>query len=323
MKLVTFTSVSGAPIVGVLTEDEQHIVALNAAHLARTNKPSRAFASMRALIGGGPTALQEVRNALSFGERERSPQFVLGADAVKLCAPLPDPVMLRCCSVFRGHHVNCRRTMAAWATGRRPEPKEIELPEIVERVPGWYKGNHMSLIGPGEDIVWPAYGDRLDFELELALVAGRDGVDIAPSAFSDYVFGWSIFNDVSARDPQLAEMTLGAGPSKGKDFDTGNVMGPCIITADAFDASKARAVARVNGEVWGESDASDMIHAWPDILAYRSEGERVFAGEIITSGAFTTCSGIEQDRYLTPGDLIELEVEGIGVLRNHIVRRAA
>src|SRR5262249_2331054 len=103
-----------------------------------------------------------------------------------------------------------------------------------------------------------------------------------------------------------------------KDFDTGNVLGPCIVTADEFNPHAAQAIARVNGEEWGRGHASDMAHRWGDILHYRSHYERLFPGEIITSGCFSNCSGIEHNRFLSPGDVVELEIPGIGILRNPI-----
>jgi 2-keto-4-pentenoate hydratase/2-oxohepta-3-ene-1,7-dioic acid hydratase in catechol pathway len=320
VKLVTFSTSDGRARLGAWTADATSIADLAAANRARTGRGRLSLAGMRRLIEAGPAALQCARVALAFAEQERAPGLTYDAAAVRLLAPLPDPVMLRCCSLFRGHHLNCRATMMAWNCGVRPDPSKLELPPMLERLPGWYKGNHLSLIGPEDDIIWPWYGERLDFELELALVVGRGGVDIHRDQFGDYVFGWSVFNDVSARDPQIAEMTLGTGPTKGKDFDTGNVIGPCIVTADAFDPARARANARINGETWGSGDASDMLHAWADVLAYRSRSERLHPAEIITSGAFTNCSGIEHDRYLAPGDVIELEIEGIGVLRNRVVK---
>jgi len=322
MKLVTFMDArTSRRRIGALLGDR--VVAIEEAHAARTGAATLDFTSMRALIASGKDGLDRAREAVAFGNRAGDPDFVVALTDLRLQAPLPDPVMLRCCSLFRGHHVNCRCTIAAWATGRRPSPDEIKLPDIVERMPGWYKGNHLNIIGPDDEIAPPAYAGRLDFELELALVVGTGGIDIDAERFGDHVFGWSIFNDVSARDPQLEEMQLGVGPFKGKDFDTSNVMGPCIVTSDEFDPTKALAIARVNGEEWGRGDATDMIHAWPDVLAFRSRGERLHAGEVITSGAFTNCSGIEQDRYLSPGDVVELEIVGIGVLRNPVADRVS
>jgi 2-keto-4-pentenoate hydratase/2-oxohepta-3-ene-1,7-dioic acid hydratase in catechol pathway len=319
MKLVTYRADDGAPHLGVLTEDERGIVDVEAAHRARTGVRHPAFSAMLSLINAGPPALEDVRAALAFGQRAGDRALIVEG-GVEICAPIPVPPMLRCCSVFLGHYRNVARVVAGWRGESDPDPASLEPSELFLRRPCYYKGNTHSVIGPDVDVIWPRYGERMDFELELALIVGQGGADIRAETYLDHVFGWSVFNDVSARDPQIEEMKLGAGPTKGKDFDTGNVLGPCIVTADAFDPATARAVARVNGEVRGRGDASDMALGWGEILAYRSRDERLVPGEIITSGAFSNCSGIETNRFLEPGDLMELEIEGIGVLRNRIVR---
>jgi 2-keto-4-pentenoate hydratase/2-oxohepta-3-ene-1,7-dioic acid hydratase in catechol pathway len=235
--------------------------------------------------------------------------------------PLADPPMLRCFSVFKGHYRNCHRTVQKWRTGTAPE--DVALPEPFLRIPGYYKGNHLGLVGPDDAITFPAGATHLDFELELAAIIGRPGRDVARADAGRHIFGWSVFNDASARHPQLEEMALGTGPNKSKDFDSGNVLGPCIVTADEFDPRAAVGIARVNGEEWGRGDASDMAHDWGAMIEYRSRSERLHAGEILASGCFTTCSGIEHDRFLKPGDVVELEIPGIGILRNRIEQERA
>jgi 2-keto-4-pentenoate hydratase/2-oxohepta-3-ene-1,7-dioic acid hydratase in catechol pathway len=271
------------------------------------------LASMRSLIAGGERALDLARDALDRGMA--SGRF-LQWDKVHLLAPLPDPAALRCCSVFPGHYRNARRTVATWLSGSPAEA--ADPPPAFYATPGYYKGNHLNVTGPDSEIPWPDYARWLDFELELALVVGSDAIDTQEEDWGRHVFGWTIYNDVSARYPLIEEIGLGTGPAKGKDFDGANILGPCIVTADAFDGTRAQGEARVNGEIWGFADSSEMAHGWGAILAHRSRAERLHRGEIITSGCFTGCSGIDHDRAPRPGDLIELEIEGIGVLRNRI-----
>lgn len=311
MRLVTF--VADGPRLGA--ETEAGIVDLAAAHRqARGEHP--ALCSMRALIAAGESGLDAARFAERFALADGAGEFVQPSAHTILLPPLPDPAALRCCSAFPGHYSAAYRTVTKWRTGTAPD--HVEPPAAFFAAPHYYKGNHLNLTGPGDEIVWPSYARWLDFELELALIVGSGAVDVAEDDWESHVFGWSIFNDVSARYPLLDELALGTGPAKGKDFDTGNILGPCIVTADAFDGSKAVGIARVNGVECGRASSAEMAHSWGAILAHRSRAERLHPGEIITSGTFSGCSGIDHDRPLAPGDLVSLEIEGIGTLTNRV-----
>jgi 2-keto-4-pentenoate hydratase/2-oxohepta-3-ene-1,7-dioic acid hydratase in catechol pathway len=318
LKLVTYSpgDMPNERRVGALTLGESRVVPLKRAHEARTGTTAPAFSSMLDLIRAGGAGLEAARSAVEFAASEGAPELLIDLESVDLSAPLPDPVMLRCCSVFAGHYRNAHKTVSKWRTGTAP--LEVQIPDAFYRIPGYYKGNPLSFIGPGATIRFPAFASLLDFELELAAILGEPGIDVPKERFEKHVFGYSIFNDASARHPQLEEMALGTGPNKSKDFDTGNVLGPCIVTPDEFDPRAAEGIARVNGVEWGRGHASDMAHDWGDILAYRSRSERLYPGEIVTSGCFTNCSGVEHDRFLNAGDVVELEIAGIGTLRNAI-----
>ena len=118
------------------------------------------------------------------------------------------------------------------ALGRGPD-----LPDLWYEVPAYYKGLPDTVIGPDAEIPWPAYSDQLDYELELACVIGRAGRDIAAADALGHVFGWTLWNDLSARDTQARELPLGMGPGKAKDWDGSNVLGPCLVTADEVDGT--------------------------------------------------------------------------------------
>ena len=180
-----------------------------------------------------------------------------------------------------------------------------------------------TVIGPEAEIPWPAYTDKLDHELELAAVIGKPGRDIAREHALEHVFGWTIWNDLSARDVQAREMKLGLGPAKGKDWDGSNVLGPCIVTADELDASDLRMTVRVNGEVWGEDTSANMHHSFADLIAYASLAQTLHPGEVLGSGTAAGGSGLELDRWLQEGDELELEIDGIGTLRNRVGRKGA
>jgi 2-keto-4-pentenoate hydratase/2-oxohepta-3-ene-1,7-dioic acid hydratase in catechol pathway len=228
-----------------------------------------------------------------------------GVEGAHLLAPLR-PRSLRDFLTFEGHLNN--------ALSRLGRP----IPEEWYDVPAYYKGMPDTVIGPDAVIPWPRYTDRLDHELEVAAVIGREGTDITREHALEHVFGWTIWNDVSARDVQVRELPIGMGPAKAKDWDGSNVLGPCIVTADELDGTNVRMAVRVNGETWGEDTSGNMHHTFADLIAYASQAQRLYPGEVLGSGTAAGGSGIELDRRLDEGDVIELEVEGIGVLRNTI-----
>jgi 2-keto-4-pentenoate hydratase/2-oxohepta-3-ene-1,7-dioic acid hydratase in catechol pathway len=137
----------------------------------------------------------------------------------------------------------------------------------------------------------------------------------------EHILGFTIFNDFSARDAQYIEMAGQLGPAKGKDFDTGNALGPWIVTTDEIgDPCNLKMDARINGERWGGGSSGEMHHRWPAILAHISASETLYAGEVIGSGTVGTGCGLELGRQLKHGDVVELEIERIGVLRNRVLK---
>ena len=231
-------------------------------------------------------------------------------DGARLLAPLR-PRTLRDFLTFEGHMQNALRRLG------------LPIPEEWYTTPAYYKGIPSTVIGPDEEIPWPSYTDRLDHELELAAVIGAPGRDIPAERALEHVFGWTIWNDLSARDVQARELKVGLGPAKGKDWDGSNVLGPCIVTRDELDASDLRMVVRVNGETWGEDSSANMHHGFADLIAYASQAQVLYPGEVLGSGTAAGGSGLELDRWLQPGDEIELEIEGIGILRNRVGTKGA
>lgn len=231
-------------------------------------------------------------------------------DEVRLLAPVPRPRVIRDFLTFEGHMRNASR-----ALGRGGE-----IPPAWYEVPAYYKGDPDTVVGPDHDVVMPRYTEKFDFELELGMVIGRRGKDVSKAEAPQYIAGFTIFNDFSARDQQMREAPVGMGPSKGKDFDTGNAIGPYLVTPDEIDISDVRMVARVNGEVWSEGRSAGMHFSFADLIAHVSQSETIYPGELWGSGTVTNGCGLELGRWLKPGDVVELEVEGIGVLRNRVVR---
>ena len=260
-------------------------------------------------------SLDAARVAAEYLERTRAERgsqgekFVYPADDTRLLAPVPRPIAIRDCSAFLQHIMN------------GPGMGGQELPEMWYRRPAHYRTSTTNVIGPETPVLWPSYTEKLDFELEFAACIGRYGIDIPAEKAADYVFGYTIFNDISARDIQAEEMTLHHGPAKGKSFQNSNVMGPCLVTADELDPSHLRMTARINGEVWCDGNSNTMTFTFPQLISYLSADDPLYPGEFICSGTVGFGCGMELDRWIKPGDVIELEVEGIGVLRNTVERR--
>jgi 2-keto-4-pentenoate hydratase/2-oxohepta-3-ene-1,7-dioic acid hydratase in catechol pathway len=278
---------------------------------------SSGFPSVLELIRRGSPALEKARSIF-----DGATSVVEGAE---LLAPLPSPESIRDCLAFEKHLRQSTAQMVRMKVGRAAtlinSLKILEIPKVWYRQPIYYKCNRFSVVGPDADIQWPCYTEKLDYELELAIVIGKKGRDIPPHKACEHIFGYTIYNDFSARDAQLDEMAARLGPAKGKDFDTGNVFGPCLVTADEIgDPYGLTMVARVNGEERGRGSTADMHHRFDAILAHISKSESLYPGEIIASGTVGDGCGLEQGRFLSPGDLVELEIEGIGVLRNRVVR---
>jgi fumarylacetoacetate (FAA) hydrolase len=184
----------------------------------------------------------------------------------------------------------------------------LDVPQEWYEIPVFYFSNPAAVYGPDDEIPYPRGSEELDYELELAAVIGAEG----------QIAGFTVMNDWSARDLQRAEMKVGLGPSKGKDFATS--FGPVLVTTDEFDGSSGTMVARVNGEDRSRGTASDMHHSWRAIRDHAARNTRLLPGDILGSGTVGTGCILElgDGRWLEPGDVVELEIEGIGVLRNSV-----
>jgi 2-keto-4-pentenoate hydratase/2-oxohepta-3-ene-1,7-dioic acid hydratase in catechol pathway len=309
MKLVTFNTTEGAQHIGALLPGETTLVDFTA------SDASAHFRDMLALIDGGAAALDAGRALLA------KPGVVRELASVNLMAPVPVPRRLRDCLCFEKHFRQSRANRYLFGIGTaRLDPATVELPRVWYERPIYYKGNCFSVVGTGAEVHWPAYSQTVDYELEIGLVTGRGGKNIKVEDAGQYIFGYMIFNDFSARDAQYTEMAGALGPAKGKDFDTGNAMGPWLVTADEIpDPQALTMVTRVNGEEWSRGNSRDMQHTFGKMVSYMSEDETLYAGEVLGSGTVGGGCGNELGRFLKDGDEIELEVSGLGILRNRIV----
>lgn len=308
MKLVTFEDADGVRHIGALQADFQTISDFTASGAAH-------FADMIAMMAGGERALDEGRTLLDQPQRE------VDLASVRLLAPVPVPTQMADCLCFEEHLVNSARN-AHKVFNRPPNIANTDgtMPEVFRELPVYYKGNRFSVVGTGADIICPRDCHFLDYELEFGVFISRRGKNWSVEEAEDAIFGYTIFNDVSARDLQVSEMRGMLGPAKGKDFDTGNVMGPWLVTKDEVPADKGlRMRAWINGDLVTDGNSGVMMHSFPEIIAYASRDETRQIGDFFGSGTVGGGCGMEHGRLLQDGDVIELEVEGLGRQANRIV----
>jgi len=190
--------------------------------------------------------------------------------------------------------------------------------------PPYYKANPRSVVGTNAEVRIPSYTKQFDYELEWGVFIGKQGTDIPPERAREHIAGYTIFNDFSARDIQAREMAGRLGPAKGKDFDTGNAIGPWLVTPDEItNPYNLTATARVNGEEWSRGNTGDTSYPFEELIAYMSRAETLYPGDFIGSGTISGPQGkgcgLELGQFLQPGSIVELEIEQIGVLRNRVI----
>ena len=274
-------------------------------------------ADMLSFLQGGVTSMAFARAtvehtvaALKSGEQllgMNEERLLFKHDEVVLKAPLPRPASLRDFYAFEQH------------VKKGYEKRGTPMPQEWYEMPVYYKGNHQSIIGPDEDVSWPAYTEKFDYELELAIVIGKGGRNIPENKAREHIAGYMVMNDFSARDIQRKEMKVHLGPSKGKDFAT--ALGPVLVTADEIENPyNLKMTARINGELWSEGNSGTIYHSFEKMIAFASKDETLHPGDVLGSGTVGTGCGLELDRWVKPGDVMELEIEKIGILKNRVVR---
>jgi 2-keto-4-pentenoate hydratase/2-oxohepta-3-ene-1,7-dioic acid hydratase in catechol pathway len=298
MKLVTFQIGNDRPRAGALIDGGNSVVDLQPA-------------SVLSIVEGGPNALDRAAETLKRPAREA----VFALTDVTLLAPIPQPPQMRDFLCFEKH---LKQGFEAIAKMRGIEAR---IPTVWYERPIFYHPNRLNVCGTGADVPWPAYSEEMDFELEFGCYIGKPGKDIPRERAREHIFGYTVFNDFSARDEQTREMMGQLGPGKGKDFDNANAMGPCLVTADEIrDVYDLQMIVRVNGEERGRGSTREMHWRFEDCIAHVSRSETLHPGEFFASGTVGNGCGLEHMRFLEPGDTVELEVEGIGILRNRIVK---
>lgn len=255
----------------------------------------------------------------------------LAFDGANILAPVPHPTSCRDGYAFRQHVAAARRN------------RKVDMIPEFDQFPIWYFTNHNAIQGPGDIVCMPDHFNKLDFELEAAVVVGKKGRNIKAEEADNYIAGYMIMNDMSARLMQMEEMKLNLGPAKGKDFST--VIGPIMVTPDELE--KWRVPAKdghtgnnydlkmkcwVNGELLSEGSMGDMDWTFAEIIERCAYGADVLPGDVIGSGTVGTGCLLElngtglfndpnyQPQWLQPGDVVEMEIEGLGRLKNTIVK---
>ena len=318
MKLLTF-KLQNREYLGALTDTG--IFNLSA---AVSEDPT--FSSMQNFIEAGQPALDRAYQLIT------PESITIPSAQVQWLSPLPQPAQIRDCLGFEIHLKNCFESAIKLSAMNAEDPVKAEqelrasgrfaVPDVWYQQPLYYKANRFSVAQTGKEISWPDYSNIMDFELELACVIGKKGRDIDKTRADDHIFGYTIYNDFSARDAQMLETPGMLGPAKGKDFDDSIILGPVIVTKDELtDPYNLRMQARVNGETWCDSNSNTIYWTFSDMIAHISSSETIYPGEVIGSGTVGLGCGLEHLRFLNDGDVVELEIENIGVISNKVIRR--
>ena len=317
MKLLTFEH-QDSEYLGALTD--RGVINLS------TSAPREiAFSSMQNFIEAGQPALNRAYEILASSTAEKA------SDQINWLAPLPLPAQIRDCLSFEEHLKNAFESAIKLSAMGAEDPIKAEqelrasgrfdIPEVWYQQPLYYKANRFSVAQSGKDIVWPEYSKVMDFELEMACIIGKKGKDITKNNAEDHIFGYTIYNDFSARDAQMLESPGMLGPAKGKDFEDSIILGPVIVTKDEIDDPyNLRMQARINGETWCDNNSNSIHWTFSDMIAHISMGETLYPGEVIGSGTVGLGCGLEHLRFLNDGDIVELEIEKIGVISNKVVK---
>ncbi len=265
-----------------------------------------------------PEGLAKARNALEDTSIVGVPLAGTLTGTLTLLSPIPEPPSVRDFYAFEQHVKSAR--------ARRGLSMISEWYEI----PTFYFTNNSEIYGHDEPVPYPVGSKELDIELEIACVIGREGKDIPVEEAASYIAGYTIMNDWSARDFQRKDMKLNLGPGKGKDFATS--LGPWLVTPDELASRRSGSgaserydmtmLARVNGKEISHGNFNQIYYSFPQMIAWASRNARLRIGDVLGSGTVGTgCLlelGTEVHPWFQRGDIIELEIEGVGVLRNRI-----
>jgi len=251
----------------------------------------------------GNKGIEIIEHLMRYSTNAERKDATISIEEVTILPPVPSPPKIICLGLNYRDHAKEQNTETS------DEPVIFMKPRT-------------AVIGSEQPIIRPSFVKQLDYEAELAIVIGKKGKDIAASDAKDYIFGYTVFNDVSARDIQFKDKQW----TRGKSFDTFAPMGPCITTATQIkNPNNLHICTRVNGEQRQNSSTNNMVLNVYEIVRYLSVVMTLEPGDIIATG---TPAGVgvfmkPEPKFLSPGDLVEIEIEGIGTLRNKVVESKA
>ncbi|HEY1024554.1 MAG TPA: fumarylacetoacetate hydrolase family protein [Sphingobacteriaceae bacterium] len=315
-------------LVSYKTENNEHLGIFANGHLYNLNSCDKLIPdNMNAFLKGGEDLMQrakKVNEDILSGKVEAKEEVFF-----ELLAPVPHPASCRDGYAFRQHVAAARRN------------RKVDMIAEFDQYPIFYFTNHNAIQGPGEIECMPDHFEKLDFELEVAIVIGKRGKNIRAAEADEYIAGYMIMNDMSARTLQMEEMLLNLGPAKGKDFST--VIGPWLVTPDELEQYKVPAKEGhagnnydlkmkcwVNGIEVSSGSAADMDWTFAEIIERCAYGVEILPGDVIGSGTVGTGCFLElngtgllndpnfKPQWLQDGDVVEMEITGLGRLSNTI-----
>lgn len=298
MRLLTFKNRGFK--VGVIDGDQ--VLDLGKAAAAAGKKVPK---TMRGIIAEGDKALATIKEVLAASKGKS--ELFIPLEKIRFAPPITEFNKNIFC-VGRNYKAHIEEMAAAMN-------REVSYPKVSE----FFTKPYTTIVAHGDKVERHAdYTDKLDYEVELAVIIGKGGRNISKEDALDHVFGYTVFNDVTARDAQRAHGQF----FKGKSFDTFGPIGPWIVTKDEFgDPSGHRLTLKVNGKIRQDSNTSDLVHDVPSIIRDLTGALTVEPGDIIATGTPAgVAGGMNPPGWLQVGDVMEAEVEGIGVLRNKIVK---
>ncbi|TDO23058.1 fumarylacetoacetate hydrolase family protein [Pedobacter duraquae] len=315
-------------LVSYLTDDREHLGVFVNGHIYNLNSCDKLLPNeMNAFLRGGVVLMDRAKKIdaqIKSGELEPKEEAFY-----EVLAPVPHPTSCRDGYAFRQHVAAARRN------------RKVEMIAEFDQYPIFYFTNHNAIQGPGEIECMPDHFQKLDFELEVAIVVGTKGRNITAAEADSYIAGFMIMNDMSARTLQMEEMLLNLGPAKGKDFST--VIGPWLVTPDELEEYKTspkeghtgnaynlEMSCLVNGSEVSKGNMADMDWTFAEILERCAYGVDILPGDVIGSGTVGTGCFLElngtgllndaayKPQWLQDGDIVEMKITGLGILNNTI-----
>jgi|GEM_PF-246624 len=289
---------------------EQFVPPVAAAAIGMAQTPP----DLAEILALGETGMQWLSEAVGFVAERGLASTALGVrishrtDDVVLLAPIPAPPAMFNFNFWPGHRDSTAR-----------HGMSMPAPQDGVHLGSFWKGNAASFVGPGISLRIPSYAEEIDVECELAAIIGVGGRDLDVAQAERAIAGYTIFNDASVRSVQPAEMRQGRGMCKAKDFDTGNAMGPCLVTPDEVGSiHELEFSLEVNGQIWSSARGVDIRGNLPEVISFLSRGQTLLPGTVVATGAFAGGTAFDLGRRLSPGDEVGLHISRIGVLRNVI-----